>query len=762
MLYLRDRLPAFCLWLLLTGVVLGAPGSAPPMDLVRGEVRRVKDVGELEAALNAANRAHAPSTILLEDGTYILDTMALQVTQAGMVLRSASGDREAVVIRGRDEGPNAAVRNIFLVSVKDVVIADLTLGYCRYHGIQVRGEAPYDVSGLLVHNCRLVNCNEQFIKGSSADDDPVGATDGCVEGCVFEFTSGWAYQYYTGGIDIHKGVNWVVRDNVFRNIRVRAGQPNIAEHAIHFWKRCPTRPQNVVVERNWIINCDRGIGFGLTDQAGGFQGGASVIRNNMVFNDGTGPHTDVGIGLEHASGVHVDNNTVVIQKYWGPMDYRFAGSSNLVFRNNLVNRPIQRRDDAPAAKLANNLERVEGGWFQGSATGNLRLTVAAGPAIDAGVAVEGFKDDVDGNLRPQGRAWDIGACEFPEGKPSAANRSPYPPSARIGGLTWHWDTLTQAAPGSDLWPVTWGADDHLYAAWGDGGGFGGSDSEGRVAMGIARIEGTPERWRGVNVNGGKDPEYAGSFAKKAKTTGLAMVDGVLYATVNLEDGPWPNVNHVLEWSTDRGATWTRDEGLFSKGDGNFQPAKFVTFGRDYQGVPDALTGYVYLCGPRQSTDRGSGNRLYLARAPRDRLRERAAFKFYRGSGAAGNPNWATEISAAEPIFTDPSGVTPGAIIYIPALQRYLLTCFHVGPGQLGVFDAPNPWGPWTTVAYDEDWGGMGQEGEGLTCGFNQKWMSADGLTLWSVFSVYGAGAKRGIHAHDRFNLVKATLRLSPP
>jgi hypothetical protein len=35
-------------------------------------------------------------------------------------------------------------------------------------------------------------------------------------------------------------------------------------------------------------------------------------------------------------------------------------------------------------------------------------------------------------------------------------------------------------------------------------------------------------------------------------------------------------------------------------------------------------------------------------------------------------------------------------------------------------------------------------------------MSADGLTLWSVFSVYGEGGKKGVNAHDRFNMVKAT------
>jgi len=52
---------------------------------------------------------------------------------------------------------------------------------------------------------------------------------------------------------------------------------------------------------------------------------------------------------------------------------------------------------------------------------------------------------------------------------------------------------------------------------------------------------------------------------------------------------------------------------------------------------------------------------------------------------------------------------------------------------------------------------MGDAGEGLSCEFPQKWISADGLTLWSVFSVYGQGGKQRINAHDKFNLVKATL-----
>lgn len=349
-----------------------------------------------------------------------------------------------------------------------------------------------------------------------------------------------------------------------------------------------------------------------------------------------------------------------------------------------------------------------------------------------------------------------------EPRRSSLPGSPYPPSPVIESMTWHWETLRAAAPGSDLWPVTWGSDDQLYTAWGDGGGFGGSDTDGRVAMGFARIEGGPEDWRAINVNGGRNAEHPASFPKKGKTAGLAAVAGTLYATVNLQDGKWPDVNHVLAWSTNRGATWTSADWLFRRNVGQFQPAIFLQFGRDYTGLPDELKGFVYLYGPRRSADPRNRSGLYLARVARNRIRELAAYEYFQQVDAKGTPLWVDAISKAQPVFVDANGLSPGAAVYDSSLKRFLLTSFHVGPGQLGVFDAPNPWGPWTTVNYAEDWGGMGSAGEGLVCGFPQKWMSPDGLTLRAIFSVYGEGAKQGIGAHDRFNRVKATLKLFTP
>jgi hypothetical protein len=340
--------------------------------------------------------------------------------------------------------------------------------------------------------------------------------------------------------------------------------------------------------------------------------------------------------------------------------------------------------------------------------------------------------------------------------------APYPPSKVIAGITWLWDTYKTAAPGSDLWPVTWGPDGNLYSAWGDGGGFGGTDSDGRVSMGFARIEDGPENFRGFNINGGKNPEHPSSFPKKGKSSGLLFVDGTLYCNVNLQDAPWPNVNHVLAWSTNAGASWAQADWVFPKGIGNFQPAKFLNFGPNYSGVPSQLEGFVYLIGAKQPARRGEEPDLFLARAPSGQIRARDAWQFFQGADSGGQPDWSRDIAGMRPIFTDTNGVPSATITYVPALKRFLLTSFHTGPGQLGIFDAPQPWGPWTTVCYLEDWGGMGGEGEGLNCDFPQKWMSPDGLTLWSVFSVYGLGGKKGINAHDKFNLVKTTLQLRNP
>jgi hypothetical protein len=358
-----------------------------------------------------------------------------------------------------------------------------------------------------------------------------------------------------------------------------------------------------------------------------------------------------------------------------------------------------------------------------------------------------------------------GADASLDSKPDLS-KAPYPPSKLICGIAWEWDTYTNAAPGSDLWPVTWGPDDNLYVAWGDGGGFGGTDSDGRVAMGIGRIEGGPENWRGFNVNGGKNPEHPATFQKRGKTSALLSVQGTLYALVNLQDGDWPDVNHALVWSKDKGAHWYQVDWVFPRGVGEFQPVKFVNFGKDYSDVPESFAGYVYVWGQEQPDKGAKAKSLYATRVPvgkirRTEIREYTPFfsrPFDVPLDSNGKPLSVPQDTTGR--FRDTNGVALAGIVYNAGIKRFLMTCYHTGPGQLGVFEGENPWGPWNTIAYYENWGGMGTEGEGLSCEFPQKWMSADGLTLWCIFSSYGDGAKRGINTHDRFNLVRVKLKTS--
>ncbi len=95
--------------------------------------------------------------------------------------------------------------------------------------------------------------------------------------------------------------------------------------------------------------------------------------------------------------------------------------------------------------------------------------------------------------------------------------------------------------------------------------------------------------------------------------------------------------------------------------------------------------------------------------------------------------------------------------YNVALHRYILTTTHRPPGSnathtaaLGVFDAPEPWGPWTTVNYDDDWS------EGCRTyhhKFPTKWMSDDGRTMWLLFSGLDGG-------YYSFCLRRATLEIA--
>jgi hypothetical protein len=356
-------------------------------------------VGTSAELMSAAAALAAGDTLLLRDATYTIPSYAVTIRADRVVIRSLSGDRERVIVTGA--GMNGDIDHGFWVSADNVTIRDMTIKNVRYHCIQT----DINTDSLKVINCILRDGGEQLLKVPFNASEPDPSENGLVEGCLFDFSAGIAFRGYTGGIDCHFAKNWIVRNNVFKYIRSPEDAP--AEHAVHFW----TNSENTLVENNVIIDCDRGIGFGLGDVP--HKGG--IIRNNMIYHRAIGGNdrADAGIILETCADARVYNNTVYFENdYPNAIEYRFTATTGVVIANNLTNKAIRARDGATGTVSA-NVTAAQAGWFRSLSAGDLHLSSGSiGTVIDQGTAVDGLTHDIDGDTRPQGSGIDIGADEY--------------------------------------------------------------------------------------------------------------------------------------------------------------------------------------------------------------------------------------------------------------------------------------------------------------------------------------------------------------
>jgi hypothetical protein len=288
-----------------------------------------------------------------------------------------------------------------------VTIADLTFADCHSYGIKVEAEnAPKNIH---IRNCRFRDIGVRAIKGSAGQDPNVRAVKGSVRYCSFENSKVPAADWLFGGdyisaIDMMALEDWTFTDNVFRNIKGRNGG---GRAAIFVW----VRSSEIIVERNLIIDCDRGVAFGNPGQSTANRTGErlvyvsdGVIRNNFIAAG-----ADCGIELWHAERIKVFNNTIWRpERNWNRGIRVGTGTSHTDIVNNLVHGEI--RLDGGEAELRNNLARRLDGYVVDPASGNLALTSAATGAINEGVLLPEVTDDIRG--RPRGRRPDLGAWEF--------------------------------------------------------------------------------------------------------------------------------------------------------------------------------------------------------------------------------------------------------------------------------------------------------------------------------------------------------------
>ena len=274
---------------------------APPLSPAAGNVVTVASESQLQAAV-AALTSNIP--ILIAPGVYTLkSTLYVNGTFTNVSIRGSSGNADDVVLAG----PGMTNANYGNVphgiwsggNVQGITIANLTIRDFYYHPIIFNG----GTHSPRVYNVRLVNAGQQFIK-ANPDANGEGPDNGVVEYAVIEFDA-TSRDYYTNGVDVVAGRNWIIRHSLFRNIRAPQGQ--LAGAPILMWYGS----SNSIAEGNTFIDCQREIAFGLIDRAVPHDHDGGIIRNNFIYRRAT-VAGDVAIGVFDSPNTQVLHDTAML------------------------------------------------------------------------------------------------------------------------------------------------------------------------------------------------------------------------------------------------------------------------------------------------------------------------------------------------------------------------------------------------------------------------------------------------------------------
>jgi hypothetical protein len=365
--------------------------------------------------------AEPSTTFLFADGTYDLSgANLLHVTTPGLRFVGQNHDRDAVILDA-----NNALGEIFLVAASNITIAHMTVQRAYWHPIHVTGGSTANTENTLIYDVAVIDPGQQAIKINTSEEGYFAdnGTVACSSVVMTDAGRALVQDCYTGGIDAHSAWGWIVRDNYFEGFWCDLG---LSEHAVHFW----VTSRDTTVEDNTIVDCARGVGFGLGQNGNGnervyrdnpcpsadYLGHVDgMIRNNMIF--ASRPElfasefgVDSGVALEQACGAVVVHNTVMfLDQPFVAMEYRFANTDAAIL-NNLTSHAIVMRDGGQAQLLA-NLQDQGPEHFVDAQAGDLHL-VAGSAAIDLGDPPSGDLAMIDFEGDPRDLAPDVGADEY--------------------------------------------------------------------------------------------------------------------------------------------------------------------------------------------------------------------------------------------------------------------------------------------------------------------------------------------------------------
>lgn len=358
-------------------------------------------------------------TILLEDGEYDLsywiygkdgNGTEIFIDKPNTSIIGASRDPRKVILKGRGFNGSDYGEEMIKVQASHVTLAYFTLKDLRANGIKIQGS----VDDLKIHGMIFEDVGERCIKAPRGEiANPIISSNVLVQYCLFQqitpISSDRVGGERTGGLDYIAGMdvmfaqNWHIHDNVFKNIR---GATATGRAAMFFW----VNGKNLLIERNRIFGCDRGIAMGNpsgTDLK--FHVDSVVIRNNLIVN----PRW---FAVEVCSSSHVQlyHNTVfnALEK---PMAFSlWKNLQGNVIRNNILAGGIQSTGGGQFPDTVNNYwpqnSSVIRDWFVNIEIGDFHITPSATGLIDKAIPLSDVNTDFEG--QPRSSIPDIGMDEL--------------------------------------------------------------------------------------------------------------------------------------------------------------------------------------------------------------------------------------------------------------------------------------------------------------------------------------------------------------
>lgn len=379
------------------------------------------------------------------------------------------------------------------------------------------------------------------------------------------------------------------------------------------------------------------------------------------------------------------------------------------------------------------------------------------------------------------------------------------PTVRIESVLRREDTVLRLGGNGDNWHMSWASDNCQYVSLCDGAGFEKQPREFYNSRLLA-ISGMPHDARFHDLPG--YPRLSrptqGNNDTRYYNFGTLAIDGYIYqflSTINCPTGSREQQSCAgslrfngakLIYSSDNGRSWRNQDGstpvvwehwnrrsrdtmvFFEEDQDAFSLLTVLQMGKNYK---ENVDGYIYVYAPNGNTE-GTMNELVMLRVPKGKLLDRANYEYFAGRSSDGRAKWTRDIESRQVVHTFPRGwvnklVHPYAwhpsVVYNAPLGIYMMVNWGMGttsggvwfgkPSYLGFWTAPNPWGPWIQVHEETAWLPENDtKARAYQPQIAPKWISADGKSLWLVWTDYQGADSEPMSQFWKESKLKADTR----